>query len=89
MTTVRRFGRRRLAAERVGTFFLVLVAAGARVVSAVTGGEIGRAAAAIAPGVMVPALIYALGETSSAHLNSAVTQASAARGHFPECRVPA
>ena len=35
---------RRLAAELIGTFFLVLVAAGAGVVNAVTGGSVGRSA---------------------------------------------
>ncbi|MDH6144312.1 aquaporin Z [Kitasatospora sp. GP30] len=79
---------RRLVTEGVGTFFLVLVAAGAGVVSAVTGGMVTPAAQAIAPGVMVLALIYTLGVTSGAHLNPAVTLAFAARGHFPWRRVP-
>jgi len=78
----------RLAAEGIGTFFLVLVAAGAGVVDAVSGGLVGPAAQAIAPGVMVLALIYALGETSGAHLNPAVSVAFAARGDFPWRRVP-
>ncbi|MFJ9949759.1 MIP/aquaporin family protein [Kitasatospora sp. NPDC091207] len=89
MTTVQRSGWRRLAAEGVGTFFLVLVAAGAGVIDVVTDGQVGRPAAAIAPGLMVLALIYTLGETSGAHLNPAVTLAFAARGHFPWRRVPA
>lgn len=55
---------RRLVTEGVGTFFLVLVAAGAGVVSAVTGSMVTPAAQAIAPGVMVLALIYTLGVTS-------------------------
>ncbi|WP_457029696.1 MIP/aquaporin family protein [Kitasatospora sp. P5_F3] len=80
---------RRPAAEGVGTFFLVLVAAGAGVVDAVTGGGVGPSARAVAPGLMVLALIYTLGETSGAHLNPAVTLAFAARGHFPWRRVPA
>lgn len=79
---------RRLIAEVVGTFFLVLVAAGAGVVNAVSHGEVGRTAAVVAPGIMVLALIYAIGETSGAHLNPAVTVAFAARGNFPWGRVP-
>ncbi|MFI6845209.1 aquaporin [Kitasatospora sp. NBC_00085] len=89
MTTSRRSGWRRLSAEGVGTFFLVLVAAGAGVVDSATGGQVGRPAAVVAPGLMVLALIYTLGETSGAHLNPAVTMAFAARGHFPWRRVPA
>jgi aquaporin Z len=79
---------RRLAAEAGGTFFLVLVAAGAGVVNAVSHGQVGRAAAVTAPGIMVLALIYTIGVTSGAHLNPAVTVAFAARGHFPWRRVP-
>jgi aquaporin Z len=67
----------------------VLVAAGAGVVDAVTGGRVGPTAQAIAPGMMVLALIYTLGVTSGAHLNPAVTLAFAARGHFPWRWVPA
>ena len=79
---------RRLLAETGGTFFLVLTAAGAGVVDAVSHGQVGRAAAVTAPGIMVLALIYTIGETSGAHLNPAVTVAFAARGHFPWWRVP-
>ncbi|WP_406115823.1 MIP/aquaporin family protein [Kitasatospora purpeofusca] len=79
---------RRPVAEGLGTFFLVLVAAGAEVVNAVTGGAVGHPATAVAPGLMVLALIYTLGETSGAHLNPAVTLAFAARGNFPWRRVP-
>ena len=66
----------------------MLVAAGAGVVNAVSHGQVGRAAAVTAPGIMVLALIYTIGETSGAHLNPAVTVAFAARGHFPWRRVP-
>ncbi|HVA59246.1 MAG TPA: aquaporin [Mycobacteriales bacterium] len=79
---------RRLVAEFVGTFFLVLVAAGAGVADAVSHGGIGRVAAVVAPGVMVLALIYTVGETSGAHLNPAVTIGFSVRGHFPWRRVP-
>jgi phosphoglycerate kinase len=79
---------RRLLAEAGGTFFLVLAAAGGGVVNAVSHGQVGRAAAVTAPGLMVLALIYTIGETSGAHLNPAVTIAFAARGHFPWQRVP-
>lgn len=73
VATVRQSEWRRLVAEGVGMFFLVLVAAGAEVADAVTGGGTGRSAAAVAPGVTVLALIYTLGETSGAHFNPAVS----------------
>ncbi|HTU74074.1 MAG TPA: aquaporin [Trebonia sp.] len=79
---------RRLAAEAVGTFLLVLAAAGAGTVGAASHGLVGRPAAVIAPGVMVLAMIYTIGETSGAHLNPAVTVAFATRGNFPWSRVP-
>ena len=79
---------RRLIGEAGGTFLLVLAAAGAVVVNAVSHGQVGRTAAVTAPGLMVLALIYTIGATSGAHLNPAVTVAFAARGHFPWYRVP-
>jgi len=79
---------RRLLAEFGGTFLLVLAAAGGGTVNAVSHGQVGRAAAVTAPGLMVLALIYTIGETSGAHVNPAVTVAFAARGHFPWGRVP-
>ena len=74
----------RLIIEFVGTFFLVVVAAGSGVinhyVSAHGGGmPISRAAAVIAPGAVVMAMIYALGPMSGLHINPAVTIAFTAR----------
>jgi aquaporin Z len=60
---------RRLVAELVGTFFLVLVAAGAVVVSAVSHGAVSRSAAVTAPGLLVMAIILSIGDVSGAHLN--------------------
>jgi aquaporin Z len=79
---------RRLFAELMGTFLLVLVAAGATVVSAVSGGQIGRDAAVVAPGLMVAAIILFMGAVSGAHLNPIVSAAFALRGDFPWRRVP-
>jgi aquaporin Z len=83
-----RLERRRLFGEVFGTFFLVVVAAGAGVVNAVSLGEVGRVAAVVAPGVMVMAIILFMGAVSGAHLNPAVTIGFAARGDFPWRRVP-
>jgi aquaporin Z len=79
---------RRVFAEVVGTFFLVLVAAGAVVVNALHIGAIGRSAEVVAPGLMVMAVILAIGAVSGAHLNPAVTVAFALREEFPWRRVP-
>ncbi len=79
---------RRLFAETLGTFMLVLAGAGAGVIEKVSHGEIGRAAAVTAPGLTVLAVILATGAVSGAHLNPAVSIAFAARGDFPWRRVP-
>jgi aquaporin Z len=79
---------RRLFGEFFGTFFLVVVAAGAGVVNVVSLGEVGRVAAVIAPGLMVMAIILFMGAVSGAHLNPAVSVGFAARGDFPWKRVP-
>jgi len=80
---------RRLFAEVLGTFLLVLVAAGAAVVNAMTHGGIGRGAEVVAPGLMVMAIILFMGKVSGAHLNPAVSVAFALRRDFPWRRVPA
>ena len=79
---------RRLFAEVLGTFFLVLVGAGGGVVDAVSDGAIGRGASVTAPGLMVLAIILFMGAVSGAHLNPAVTLGFALRGDFPWRRVP-
>jgi aquaporin Z len=79
---------RRLFSEMLGTFFLVLVGAGGAVVNAVSHGQIDRAAAVTAPGLMVMAIILFMGAVSGAHLNPAVSLAFALRGDFPWKRVP-
>jgi len=78
----------RVIAETVGTFFLVMGAAGALVVDAVSGGKIGRAPGAVVPGLTVLAMILAFGAISGAHLNPAITLGFAMRGDFPWRRVP-
>jgi aquaporin Z len=79
---------RRLFSELLGTFFLVLVAAGAGMMNQAFSGAIGRAASVTAPGLMVLAVILFMGKISGAHLNPAVSLAFAARGNFPWIRVP-
>src|SRR5262245_53523832 len=74
----------RLIIEFLGTFVLVTVAAGAGVINQYAGGNpVSRAAAVIAPGAVVMAMIYAWGPLSGLHINPAVTFAFTARGVFP------
>jgi aquaporin Z len=79
---------RRLISEFVGTFFLVLVAAGAAMVAKAYPGTVSLAAAVVAPGMMVMAIIMFMGKVSGAHLNPGVSIAFALRGDFPWNRVP-
>ena len=79
---------RRLFSELMGTFFLVLVAAGGGMMGQAFPGTISRTAAVVAPALMVMAIILFMGKVSGAHLNPAVSLAFAARGDFPWWRVP-
>ncbi len=79
---------RRLFAELLGTFFLVLVAAGAGMMDHAFPDTISRTAAVVAPGLMVLAIILFMGKVSGAHLNPAVSVAFSLRGDFPWRRVP-
>ena len=80
---------RRLCAEAFGTFFLVLVAAGGPMIDQAIPGSVGRAAAVVAPGLMVMSIILLMGKVSGAHLNPAVSIAFSLRRDFPWRRVPA
>ena len=79
---------RRLFSELLGTFFLVLVAAGGGMMSHAFPGVISRTAAVVAPALMVMAIILFMGKVSGAHLNPAVSIAFALRRDFPWRRVP-
>ncbi len=79
---------RRLFSELLGTFFLVLVAAGGGVMGQAFPHTISRTAAVVAPALMVLAVILFMGKVSGAHLNPAVSIAFALRQDFPWRRVP-
>jgi Major intrinsic protein len=74
---------RRLFSELLGTFFLVLVAAGAGMMGQAFPNTISRTAAVVAPGMMVLAIILFMGKVSGAHLNPGVSIAFSLRGDFP------
>lgn len=61
------------AAELLGTFMLVFFGTGAVVANTASGGALGLLGIAMTFGLVVLALIYALGDVSGAHLNPAVT----------------
>ena len=71
---------RRLFAELLGTFLLVLVAAGGPMMGKAFPGSVSRAAAVVAPGLMVMAVILFMGKVSGAHLNPVVSHVDAAFG---------
>jgi aquaporin Z len=81
-----RFGYRRLFSEVLGTFLLVLAAAGGGILHAK--GQVSLSAAVVAPGLTVMAVILFMGAVSGAHLNPVVSIAFALRGDFPWTRVP-
>jgi len=79
---------RRLFSEFLGTFFLVLAAAGGGMMGQAFPGTISRTAAVVAPALTVLAIILFMGKVSGAHLNPAVSIAFALRRDFPWRRVP-
>ena len=74
---------RKSIAEIIGTFALVFCGTGAIVIDQETGGGVSHIGVAITFGLIVMAMIYALGEISGAHLNPAVSIAFALAGRLP------
>jgi MIP family channel proteins len=77
---------RSLVAEAIGTFALVFAGCGAIMVDAKTH-QLGHVGVALSFGLVIMAMIYAVGHISGAHLNPAVTFAFALTRHFPRSRV--
>jgi aquaporin Z len=82
-------GLRASCAEAIGTFVLVFAGTGAIVVDSISRGAVTHVGVALVFGLVVLALVSALGDVSGAHLNPAVSIAFAASGRFHWRSVPA
>lgn len=74
---------KKLAAELLGTFALVFAGTGAIVIDETQAGAVTHVGVALTFGLVVLAMIYAVGDVSGAHLNPAVTAGFVAAGRFP------
>ena len=67
----------------LGTFALVFGAAGVVMADELSNGAVGPVGVALAAGLVVAAMVYALGHHSGAHINPAVTLGFALAKHLP------
>ena len=74
---------RRLLAEFLGTYSMILVGPGAIVVNQVTGGSLTHLGVALTWGLIVMVMIYTFGDLSGAHMNPAVSIGFTVAGRFP------
>ena len=74
-------------AELLGTYILVFVGTGAIMINEITGGEVSHLGVGLSFGLVVMAMIYAIGDISGAHINPAVTIAFAIAKRFPKKQI--
>lgn len=72
---MKNLNRKQMLSEALGTFALVFAGTGAIISNDVSGGSVSHVGIAITFGLIILALIYALGDVSGAHFNPAVTLA--------------
>src|SRR4051812_16329034 len=80
---------RKFIAEVTGTFIMVFCGTGAMIADQQSGGAVTHVGVAITWGLIVMALIYALGDTSGAHMNPAVSIGFTIAKRFPAKALPA
>lgn len=80
--------RQKLIAESIGTFALVFAGTGAIVINDVSSGAVSHVGIALTFGLVVLAMIYAVGDISGAHLNPAVTLGFWLSGRFAARELP-
>ncbi len=76
-----------LLAEFLGTFALVFAGTGAIIINDLSGGAVTHVGVALTFGMIVAAMIYAVGDVSGAHLNPAVTVGFFLARRFPARRI--
>lgn len=64
---------RKYVAEALGTYGLVFAGTGAVIINAITAGAVTHVGVSLTFGLIVMAMIYAVGDVSGAHMNPAVT----------------
>lgn len=74
---------KKLQAELIGTYCLVFAGTGAIIINDISGGTITHVGIALTFGLVVFAMVTAIGDVSGAHLNPAVTLGFYLAGRFP------